>query len=187
MIDFALYTSYLLNIITIIILFFGIYYKNYKHSELFFTFFVFNSVIFFVAYFLNRVTISTGAGFGLFAVFSILRYRTEGIGTKDMTYLFLSIAIGLITALTAGSNPETIVFCLLILAVAFIFESNFLFKREASKIVFYDNIDLVPADKEVALLDDLKSKTALEIHRFTINSIDFLKDSCVITVYYYEK
>jgi predicted acetyltransferase len=187
MIDFALCSSYFLNLTTLIVLFCGIYYKNYKQSELFFTFFVFNSVIFFVAFFLNKVAISTGAGFGLFAVFSILRYRTEGIGTKDMTYLFLSIAIGLITALTTDSNPETIAFCIVMLLVTLAFESDILIKREASKIIFYDNIDLIHADKEADLLTDLKSRTALSIHRFTINSIDFLKDSCVITIYYYEK
>ena len=85
LIDFTLVYKYLINLITVIILFRFIYYKNYHKSELFLTFFGFNTIIFFVSYLFNKVDISTGAGFGLFAVFSILRYRTEGLCTKDMT------------------------------------------------------------------------------------------------------
>ncbi|MEY4433287.1 MAG: hypothetical protein RLZZ44_1421, partial [Bacteroidota bacterium] len=97
---------YVLNLVSVFILFRYIYYRNYKKTDLFLTFFGFNSIIFFISFMLNKVEISTGAGFGLFAVFSVLRYRTEGIGAKDMTYLFLSISIGLLTAIGPADGVE---------------------------------------------------------------------------------
>ena len=93
-INSELLSRYVLNLMLAVFLIRGLYYTNYKRIDLFLTFFSFNNIIFFVSYMLNKVELSTGAAFGLFAVFSILRYRTEGISAKDMTYLFLNIAIG---------------------------------------------------------------------------------------------
>jgi hypothetical protein len=135
---------------------------------------------------LNKVEISTGAGFGLFAVFSILRYRTDGIGAKDMTYLFISIAIGLLTAIGPSDGLEMSLFCFLIVGLTFILESTLFLKKESSKIIFYDTVDFVKQDQKKELIEDLKNRTGLEIHRVTIDSIDFLKDSCTLTIYYYE-
>lgn len=177
---------YLLNLISVFILFRFIYYHNYRKSDLFLTFFGFNSIIFFISYMLNKVEISTGAGFGLFAVFSILRYRTDGIGAKDMTYLFISIAIGLLTAIGPSDGLEMSLFCFLIVGLTFILESTLFLKKESSKIIFYDTVDFVKQDQKKELIEDLKNRTGLEIHRVTIDSIDFLKDSCTLTIYYYE-
>ena len=91
---------FLIDIISVFILVRFVYYKVYKRSDLFFTFFIFNIVIFLICFLLNKVELSMGAAFGLFAVFSMLRYRTEDISIKDMSYLFLVIAIGLIAAVT---------------------------------------------------------------------------------------
>ncbi len=165
----------------------GIYYTHYKRSDLFLTFFSFNSIIFFVAYMLNKVELSTGAAFGLFAVFSILRYRTEGISAKDMTYLFLSIAIGLLTAVSIGNYLEIALICMLILVITFLLESNFLIHKESSKVIHYDDIKLVHENENAALLEDLKKRTGLNIKRLIINEIDFLKDCCTITIYFTEK
>lgn len=177
---------YVLNLISVFILFRFIYYHNYRKRDLFLTFFGFNSIIFFISYMLNKVEISTGAGFGLFAVFSILRYRTDGIGAKDMTYLFISIAIGLLTAIGPSDGLEMSLFCFLIVGLTFILESTLFLKKESSKIIFYDTVDFVKQDQKKELIEDLKNRTGLEIHRVTIDSIDFLKDSCTLTIYYYE-
>jgi hypothetical protein len=135
-----------------------------------------------------------GAAFGLFAVFSMLRYRTEDISIKDMSYLFLVIAIGLIAAVTKIKDTSDFyeylflgLINLLIILVAFFFESSLLFKKEAAKIVIYENILLVKAGKENELLADLRERTGLNIHRFSINKYDFLKDAAIIKVYYFEK
>src|SRR6185295_7771706 len=95
-----------INLASMIILVRFIYFPAHKSREYFFTFFIFNLLIFLITYLLNKVEMSMGAAFGLFAVFSMLRYRTEGITIKDMTYLFLVIAIGLINAVAKGSWDE---------------------------------------------------------------------------------
>ena len=178
---------YLINLVAMILLTRFIYYRSYRRSDLFLTFFSFNSIIFFVTYMLNKVEMSTGAAFGLFAVFSILRYRTEGISAKDMTYLFLSIAIGLLTAVSKVSWLEQLVICAVILMLTFLLESNLLMKKESSKIILYDNIGLANHDRHAELMEDLKKRTGLNIHRYEINEIDLLKDACRITIYYFEK
>ncbi|MEN9875341.1 MAG: hypothetical protein RLZZ529_338 [Bacteroidota bacterium] len=178
---------YLLNLFTVFILFRFIYFKNYKKTDLFLTFFGFNSIIFFISFMLNKVEISTGAGFGLFAVFSVLRYRTEGIGAKDMTYLFLSISIGLLTAIGPSNGIEISLFCFLIIALTYILENSLWGKKEVSKTIIYDSLDSIKQSQQSELMQDLKSKTGIEIHRISIDNIDYLKDSCTITIYYYEK
>ena len=180
-------SRYLLNLFTVFILFRFIYFKNYKKTDLFLTFFGFNSIIFFISFMLNKVEISTGAGFGLFAVFSVLRYRTEGIGAKDMTYLFLSISIGLLTAIGPSNGIEISLFCFLIIALTYILENSLWGKKEVSKTIIYDSLDSIKQSQQSELMQDLKSKTGIEIHRISIDNIDYLKDSCTITIYYYEK
>ena len=177
---------YLLNLFTVFILFRFIYFKNYKKTDLFLTFFGFNSIIFFISFMLNKVEISTGAGFGLFAVFSVLRYRTEGIGAKDMTYLFLSISIGLLTAIGPSNGIEISLFCFLIIALTYILENSLWGKKEVSKTIIFDSLDYINQSKQSELMKELKSKIGIEIHRLSVDNIDYLKDSCTITIYYYE-
>jgi len=177
---------YLLNLLTVFILFRFIYYKNYKKTDLFLTFFGFNSIIFFISFMLNKVEMSTGAGFGLFAVFSVLRYRTEGIGPKDMTYLFLSISIGLLTAIGPPDGIEIVLFCFVIIALTYILENSLWGKKEVSKTIIFDSLDYINQSKQSELMKELKSKIGIEIHRLSVDNIDYLKDSCTITIYYYE-
>src|SRR5262245_38077527 len=92
-----------IDLLCMLVLIRGIYYRTYRRADLFLTFFSFNLVIFLIAFVLNSATLSLGAAFGLFAVFSMLRYRTEGISTTDMTYLFLGIALALIMAIGEAS------------------------------------------------------------------------------------
>ena len=134
-----------------------------------------------------------GAAFGLFAVFSMLRYRTEDISIKDMTYLFLTIAIGLVTAVTKIKDTDDsleYIFLgglnLVILALTYLLESNILMKKETSKTVLYENIELIKAGRNEELLRDLKERTGMNIHRYSIQKIDFLKDAASIKIYYYE-
>ncbi len=135
-----------------------------------------------------------GAAFGLFAVFSMLRYRTEDISIKDMSYLFLVIAIGLIAAVTKIKNTSDgyeYLFLglinIIIIAIAFIFDSGIVFKKQATKYINYENIELIKEGKQAELLADLKTRTGINIHRVTIGKIDFLKDSVQIKIYYYER
>ncbi|MBA3663333.1 MAG: DUF4956 domain-containing protein [Bacteroidetes bacterium] len=182
-----------IDLISVFCLIRFIYYPIYKHRDLFFTFFIFNIIIFLISFLLNKVDLSMGAAFGLFAVFSMLRYRTEDISIKDMTYLFLTIAIGLVTAVTKIKDTDDSLEYLflgslngVILLITYLLESNFLMKKETSKTVLFENIELIKAGRGAELLADLKERTGMNIHRYSVQKIDFLKDAAYIKIYYYE-
>lgn len=175
-----------IDLISVFVLIRLIFYKNYKKADQYLTFFAFNLVIFLITYLLNKVEMSMGAAFGLFAVFSMLRYRTESISTKDMTYLFLVIAIGLLSAISKGGWDELALLNSIILLATFLLESNWLIKKEFTKNIVYDNINLITPEKRTELLADLKKRTGFNVHRVEIQEIDFLKDATRMTIYFYE-
>lgn len=134
-----------------------------------------------------------GAAFGLFAVFSMLRYRTEDISIKDMSYLFLVIAMGLISAVTKikGANEyyEYLFLGIInttIIILTYLLESKLLLKKEAVKTITYENIELIHTDKKAELIADIEKRTGIKVNRFAIQKMDFLKDSAQIKIYYYE-
>lgn len=183
-IDMRFFISIALNILALFIILRLIYLPNYGNKDFMFTFFLFNIVVFLLTYLLNHIKISMGAAFGLFAIFSMLRYRTEDISTKDMTYLFVVIAVGLIGAIKLEYYEQALIYGVIILSV-YALDGNILIKREYSKIITYENIELIQPEKRDALINDLKNRTGLNIHRISITKIDFLQDSAVIRVYYY--
>ena len=123
---------------------------------------------------------SLGAAFGLFAVFSMLRYR------KDMTYLFIVIAIGLICAVSKGTYFELSLITAILIAFTYALDGNWLVRNELVKTIQYENIELIKPENYNSLIDDLKKRTGLNIHRASVNRIDFLKDIAVVKIYYYE-
>jgi hypothetical protein len=175
-----------IDIVSVFILIRFIYFRAYRNKEFFFSYFIFNIIIFFITFLLNKVELSLGAAFGLFAVFSMLRYRTEGISMKDMTYLFLVIAIGLITAVAPGTWLEILLLNLFLLVFTFLLESNILMRKESSKIIQYDNIDMIQPDRREELIRDLEKRTGIKINRISIHKTDFLRDSATIQLYYYD-
>lgn len=174
----------LFNLVSAIILIRLIYLPHNKNKEQMFTFFIFNMVIFLITYLLNKVEMSMGAAFGLFAVFSILRYRTEGITPKDMTYLFLVIAVGMINAVSKGGWDELLVINLIVIIFTFIMESNYFVKKEVSKLINYDNIELIKPENSEQLKADLEQRMGIKINHFVIVKIDFIRDIAQIIVYY---
>ena len=179
-------SRFLVDIVAVFILVRFIYFRHYRRTDLFLTFFGFNIIIFLITYLLNKVEMSMGAAFGLFAVFSMLRYRTENISAKDMTYLFFAIALGLITAISKGSWDDLGIMCIILLALTALLEGGWLMKKEHTKVINYDKIQLITPDKREELLLDLRQRTGLNIHRVNIQEIDFLKDAAQITIFYYE-
>lgn len=177
-------SRFLVDIVAVFILIRFIYFRNYRRTDLFLTYFGFNIIIFLITYLLNKVEMSMGAAFGLFAVFSMLRYRTENISAKDMTYLFLVIALGLITAISKGSWDDLSIMSAILLALTALLESNVLIKKQHAKLVTYDNIALITPEKNEELLADLRARTGLNIHRVDIQEYDFLKDSVEMMVFY---
>ena len=176
----------LIDVVSMIILVRFIYFRIYKKKDYLFTFFLFNIIIFIITYLMNKVDMSLGAAFGLFAVFSMLRYRTEGISTKDMTYLFIVIAIGLICAVSKGTYFELGLITAILIAFTYALDGNWLVRNELVKTIQYENIELIKPEDYNALVDDLKKRTGLHIHRVSVDKINFLKDVAVVRVYFYE-
>jgi hypothetical protein len=174
------------DILSVLILIRFIYFPIYRSREYVFTFFIFNLIIFLVTYLLNKVDLSMGAAFGLFAVFSMLRYRTEDISIKDMTYLFLVIAMGLICAVSKGNWDELLLLNIIILVITYLLESRILMKKEVTKIIFYENIELIKPERHAELIADLENRMGVKINHVTIGRLDFLRDSAQIHVFYYE-
>jgi hypothetical protein len=174
-----------IDIVALLLIIGLIYYPNYKRLDTIFTFVLFNISIYLLTFLLNQVKISMGAAFGLFAVFSMLRYRTAGISMKDMTYLFVFIAMGLLSGIQLDVIELIIVFSVIFVAI-FLFDTKLLIKRESTKIVYFENIDMIHTDKEQELIEELRKRTGLNIHRISIEEISYLKDSATINIYYYE-
>ena len=171
---------------TMVIMLRFIYFPIHKKKDYLFTFFLFNLIIFIITYLLNKVDMSMGAAFGLFAVFSILRLRTEGLTSKDMTYLFVVIAVGLIAAVSKTSYFELCIINLIIVVVTFALDGNWLMKNEMVHNIQYENIDMIKPENYQALLSDLRKRTGLNIHRVSIGKIDFLRDVAIVKAYYYQ-
>jgi hypothetical protein len=174
-----------IDLLTVALIIVLIYYPNYHKLDYIFTFIIFNLVIFLLTFVLKYVKLSVGAAFGLFAVFSMLRYRTQGLSMKDLTYLFIFIAMGVISAIQLEYLQLAIIHGILLLGI-FVLDGRLIIKNEQLKTIQYENIELIkPANKE-ALLEDLRTRTGLNIHRVVIGKINFLKDSASVKVYYYD-
>lgn len=182
--DFSL--RFAINIISAIFIIIFIHHRLYKKGEYVFTYFMFNIMIFFLTFILQSVKISMGAAFGMFAVFSMIRYRTEDITHKDMTYLFIVIAVGLISATNPGELWHVMVYNGIIILITFLLESNIIMRRENAQNILFEDIKMIQPEKNDELIAVLKSRTGLNIHRVSLSKIDFLKDTVMVRVYYYD-
>lgn len=165
-----------------------IYYPRERKREYLFTFFLFNVLIFFVCSFLRVVIMDIGFAFGLFAIFAILRYRTETIPIREMTYHFAVITLGAVNGLANIDTwfLELLFINLTVPILAFFMESNRFMAEEFSQSVKYEKIELVKPARREELIADLRERTGLDIHRIRIEKIDFLHDTAKIVVYYRE-
>jgi hypothetical protein len=183
--SFYFFLRLLVDVISMIILIRFIYFPVYRKSDYFFTFFMFNVTIFIITHLLNSESgFSMGAAFGLFAIFSMLRYRTEDISARDMTYLFIVITLGLISSVNQGNLLEIVIIDIIIVALAFLLDGGVLIKTERMQLVQYEKIELIRPENREILLNDLKDRTGLNIKKISIDRIDFLRDTALIKVYY---
>lgn len=181
----SLTTRFLFNFFVAYLIINQIYHHYQRNKEYFFTFYTFNAIIFCVCYAMNSIEIGAGFGMGLFAVFSILRYRTSDIPAKEMTYLFAVIAVGLVNALI-GDYATLLLVNAIIVGVPYYLERNHRLFQESVKSVVYEKIELIQAHRRDELLADLRQRTGLNIHRIEIQRVDFMRDIARIKVYYYE-
>lgn len=163
-----------------------VYYRLYRNRDYVFTYFLINLVTFSLAYLLSNVPIELGFALGLFAVFGILRYRTEAIRVRNLTYLFVVIGIALLNALANGSITlaELLIANTVIVGTVGLLEAAPFSGREASRTVRYDRLDLLSPDAATDLLADLRKRTHLPVERFEIGDVDLLRDTADVTIYY---
>ena len=161
------------------------YYRIYRKRDYVFTYLLLNLVTFSLAYLLSAVRIELGFALGLFAVFGILRYRTEAIAVRDLTYLFVVIGLALLNALAAGvSTGELLVVNAAIALTVCLLEVVPFSGREQSRQVLYDRIDLLGPMTSAELLHDLRQRTHLPVERYEIGNVDLVRDCADITIYY---
>lgn len=182
---FILLMTFLLDLIVIIIITRLIYYRVKKNRNFLFTFTIFNIVIFLVCSLLNQLTLSIGFAFGIFAIFSILRYRTISIPIREMTYFFIAIAVGIINSLSSShiSVVELLFTNTAIVVVTYLLEKVWM-GNEIMKYVTYEKIELIKPQNHEKLLSDLQERTGLDVHRFEIGRINYLRDTAEIRIFY---
>jgi len=176
-----------LNTVVTLLVIRYIYYPVTHRKDYFFTFVLMSIVIFFLVYLLGDAQIEMGFAFGMFAIFGIIRYRTNPIPTKEMTYLFVVIGVSVINAISNEklSLMEVVLANLFIILVTYVLEKVWLTKQDISKTVTYERIELIKPERSEELLTDLRERTGLDIHRVEIGNIDFLRDTVKIRVFFY--
>ena len=163
-----------------------IYQRNHaKNLDFVFTYFMFNSLIFFFAFLLGNITINIGFAFGLFAVFAILRYRTDPIPIKEMTYLFIVITIGVINALSGAevSYAALLFTNISLVGLTYVLETYWEHNALVHRTVEYEIIENIKPENHEKLRLDLENRIGLPIIKFEIHRINFLRDTVRISIY----
>lgn len=162
------------------------YAKNSNRKDFYFSYLAIGVIVFLLCFLLNSVKLELGFALGLFAIFGIIRYRTDAIPIKEMTYLFIIIGISVMNALSNKkvSYAELILTNSLIIGGLWFLEKRLMLKQEKSIKMIYEKIENVQKDNHADLVADLETRTGIHINRYEIEKIDFLKDVAEITLYY---
>ncbi|MCD7913911.1 MAG: DUF4956 domain-containing protein [Tannerellaceae bacterium] len=181
----VLLVRFLFNCLVIGLIIHFFYYPKSHRRDYYFTFSLISVSVFFLIFLLGSVKIKIGFALGIFAIFGIIRYRTESVPIREMTYLFIIIAISVINALaTQISLMEWIATNTIFVLSIWLLESERWLKHVSSKLILYDKIELITLDRREELLSDLRKRTGLSIRKVEIGHIDFLKDAAYIQVFY---
>jgi hypothetical protein len=177
-----------INLLFLTILIRFLYYPKTQRKDYLFTYYLIGTITFFLCFGLMQMDIDTGMGLGLFAIFGIIRYRTDAIEIKEMTYLFMIIGISVVNALASNelSVSEVAVINVSVVLLTFILENLWLMKHETRKTINYERIDLITPEKYDEMKADLEKRTGLSINRVEIGKIDFLNDTALIRIYYFD-
>jgi len=176
------------NLISSLVVVRMIYHLASKRRDYVFTFMLVSTSVFFLCTLLSGVEIEMGFALGLFAIFSIIRYRTDAIPIREMSYLFIVITLSVINALAPQATDWGIIAVanIGIWGLAFVLERLWFVKHLTTKIVIYDRVDLIHAGRRAELKQDLEERTGVDIHSIEIGKLDLLRDTAVIRVHFYE-
>lgn len=180
---------FLISVIVSWIIIDKLYYVKSKRRDFYFTFMLISIAIFILVYFMIYVLddmkgkTGMGIGIGLFGIFSIMRYRTDAMPVREMTYLFVLIALAVVNALAANiSLVELLITNILVIIAIWICEINL--KIQAVKLIQYDRIELIKPERRAELIADLEERLGLKISKVEIGGIDLLRDMSIVKVYY---
>ena len=176
---------FLLNTFFIFILIHFFYYRKSRRLDYYFTFSLISISIFFLIFLLGSVKIKVGMALGLFAIFGIIRYRTETIPVREMTYLFVIISLSVINALALDlSYIEILVVNVIYVAAAWILETFKGGENLSSKLILYDRVDLIRPENRRELIEELSKRTGIDIVKVDVGAINYLQDTVIIRIYY---
>lgn len=184
---FKMMFRFIINMIFLTTIVRFIYYPSSKRKDYVFTYYLISIIVFFLCFTLKKYELDIGMALGLFAIFGIIRYRTDAIDIKEMTYLFVVIGVSVINSLANKkmSYAEIIAANTLIITVLYTIERYWALKQEESKSVVYENIENIKPENYQILKRDLENRTGLQINKITIGKVDFLKDTAEITIFYF--
>ncbi len=162
------------------------YYPKSRRMDYYFTFMMFSSAMCLLLFLMNNLSLEIGFTLGLFAIFGMIRYRTETVPVREMTYLFIIIAVSVINGIGADVPfLELVAANVLIILLIWLLESRGVFVRRTSvKLIIYDRVDLILPERRDELVEDLRKRTGLDIREIEIGQVDFLKDTAWIKVTY---
>tara|TARA_R110002050_G_scaffold109799_1_gene221423 strand:+ start:160642 stop:161286 length:645 start_codon:yes stop_codon:yes gene_type:complete len=179
-------SRFLLTAVALAIIILKIYKPTRKDQEYIFTYLIFGPIVFFMVNLFSQTQLGVGFAFGLFAVFSILRYRTTTIPVKEMTYMFTVISMSVINAISTDSVSlgSLVIINVIIVLIVFFTEKTFYKKGIETQIILYEKIENIHPKRAHLLLEDLKDRTGNEIIKFDVLESDYLRDSVRLRVYY---
>ena len=176
---------FVLNTFFVFILIQFFYYRKSRRLDYYFTFILISISIFFLIYLLGGVKIKVGMALGLFAIFGIIRYRTETVPVREMTYIFIIISLSVINAIAVDLSYAEILVTNLVYVLSVWFVESFRGLRHvSSKLILYDRVDNIHPEQRRELLEDLRKRTGLNIIRVEIGAINFMQDTVMLKVYY---
>lgn len=178
------------------------YYRKSRRRDYYFTFMVFSSAMLMLLYMMGNVEVGVGLTLGMFAIFGVIRYRTETVPIREMTYLFVIIALAAMNGLaplyklvgattnaphyelSVGTVGIMLVSNALVLGLICVLENEKLLRHTSTKLVLYDRIDLIVPEKREELIADLEKRVGVKINNLEIGHVDFLKDAAFIKIFY---
>ena len=179
----SLTVQFIFNMVICSILVWLFYYPKSHNKGFSVTFMLFSAVVFLLLYFMGGVSLDITVGLGLFMIFGIMRYRTEMVPIREMTYLFVTIATAVINGINT-INDSLILANVLLIALLAVVEYVIGRKREVSKLICFERIELIRPERRKELIADLESRLGHKINRVEVGNVDFLRDVAFLKVYY---
>ncbi len=182
---FSIIIPLLINTLFTAVIIRQLYYRYSQKTEYVFTYFMVSLIVFFLCFTLQKFAIDIGVALGLFAIFGIIRYRTQTIEIKEMTYLFVVIGVSVINALSKMGLFEIIVVNLIIVLAIYVMERYMLTQNGIKgRNVIYDQLDNIKPENHEQLLRDLSDKTGLDVKNVKVDKVDYANQVATLTIYY---